>query len=421
MSERSTVRRVGILSLHSSPLAPLGSADAGGMNYYVSRLSDELSARGLAVDVFTRRTSTDVPLVVHRDSGVRVVHIEAGPVAPIRKDMLPLYVPDMLSSLRAWEADQPEPYDVWHSHYWISGVTALRLRGNSEAPVVHMFHTMARVKEHYFDGALMESDFRLHGERCVIGGADVIIGATSLEYDQFHSLYERTPAAFKIIPPGVDLDVFSPHDRLESRKRLGIEAERVILFVGRPDRIKGLGILLSTFSRLPEGLRQGTRLIVVGDAASWASSDGRDVQERVQVLGLSEHVDLRGSVPQNELSAYYAAADITAMPSAYESFGMVASESMACSTPVVGFDVGGLATIIRDGQTGYLARTGDLDAFARTLERALLDPERDAVGRRARLSVQRYSWNRTAADTLATYVEARESRLDRVARAAGQD
>jgi D-inositol-3-phosphate glycosyltransferase len=409
-----SVRRVALLSMHSSPMAPLGSTDAGGMNLYVRRLADDLSACGLDVDVFTRRTDREVPDVILLPSGARLVQLTAGPTRRLPKSVLPLHLPSMVAALKEFTDSRQIEYDLIHSHYWLSGLVAMRYRGQGERqmPIVHMFHTLAKVKDFYLgESDPADSALRADGERCVMGRADVIVGATEGELGEMSSLYGRTPLRYAVIPPGVDLDTFRPLGREESRGKLGIRADKVIVFVGRDDRMKGLQVLLRSVAALPTPLQDGLKVLVVGGDGG-AKTSGRHNRYAAK-LGLRDIVEVRGKATQTELPLYYSAANVCAVPSAYESFGMAAIESMACQTPVVAFAVGGLACTVKHGQTGFLARVGNPDDYGAQLSLALTSENLEAMGRQARMSVQRYTWSRVTERTLQLYErvaqEARET------------
>ncbi len=398
------VNRLALLSLHSSPLAPIGSAYAGGMNVYVRRMADELSRRGIRVDVFTRRTDRRAPEIVRTKDGARIIHLEGGPPRELPKSVLPLHIPALAASFRAFMERERLCYDALHTHYWLSGLVGLRCRHVADAPIIHMFHTLSKVKEFYTGRPdPTDSALRFDGERAVIAGADIVVGATEMEREQMERLYGCTPASFAVIPLGVDLDLFRPRERQECRHLLNIDADRLILFVGRPVHIKGLHILLHAVAALDPSVKCGLKLVVVGDSGREHSQVEPRYRRMVRAFGLQDMVQFRGTVSQEELAHYYSAADICAMPSAYESFGMVAVESMACQTPVVAFAVGGPASTVKDGQTGFLARPGDQLDYTAKLRQALTSPRLLEMGRRARLSVQPYEWSTVVERTLDLY------------------
>jgi D-inositol-3-phosphate glycosyltransferase len=376
------------------------------MNLYVRRLAEELAGRGIEVDVFTRRTDGETPEIRPLTRAARVIHLSAGPRRRLPKSVLPLHVPAMVAALRAFVHREGATYDVLHSHYWLSGLAAIRYRAQMEnpVPVIHMFHTLIKLKEFYLGEPDREdSVLRADGERCMIGRADAIVGATEAEAQEMATLYGRRPARYTVIPPGVDLELFRPLPREESRSALGLDGRRVVLFVGRQDQLKGLETLLRSVAALPAGVRSDTQLVVVGGHASRGHGAVPRTRRLVEDLGLSGLVHFRGRVAQTELPRYYSAADVCAVPSAYESFGMAALEAMACQTPVVAFRVGGLATTVLPGETGFLAQPGSVAAYTAALRAALTSGGLDALGRRARMAAQRYSWRRTTDRTIELY------------------
>jgi D-inositol-3-phosphate glycosyltransferase len=400
----SLVERVALLCLHSSPLAPLGSTDAGGMNLYVHLLAKKLGAGGVLVDVFTRRTGKRAPEIVQLGEGARLIHVLGGQPARLPKRLLPFHLHEMVDGIRCFADREKIRYDVFHSHYWLSGLAAIQLRTDPCVPIVHMFHTLSRVKEiHVGEVDPRDTSIRVDGERACLGVADAVVGATAGELDYLEKLYHSSPRSFSVIPPGVDISVFRPIGKEESRRTLSIGEGTIILFVGRPDRIKGFHVLLQAVSDIRQTLGTDVKLLVVGAADTGDAGERQSHIKQVRELGLDDVVEFRGAVSQGGLPAYYSAADICAIPSAYESFGMVAVEAMACQTPVVAFAVGGLNSTIKDNQTGFLAAAGNQAAFTATLQRALASPDLDTIGRRARISVQRYDWNGVAARTLELY------------------
>jgi D-inositol-3-phosphate glycosyltransferase len=383
------------------------------MNLYVRRLAQVLGESGVEADVYTRRTDRQTPMVVPLGEAARVIHLSAGPVRRLPRSVLPLHIPSMVAALRAYVGEHDLEYDLLHSHYWVSGLAAMRFRARSgqDVPLIHMFHTLSKVKDFYLGREdPTESALRADGERCIITRADIVVGSTDGELEEMARLYEKTPAGYAVIAPGVDLATFRSMDRPESRRALGLEARRVIVFVGREDPMKGLDVLLRSVARLPERLREGLKVLLIGGREGRHSPDAARRRSLVSKLGLQDVVEVRGNVAQSELPTYYSAADLCAVPSAYESFGMAAVESMACQTPVVAFDVGGLAVTIRSDHTGFLAQPGNSEDYAQKLEAALCHPDLGHIGRLARMSVQNYSWERTAERTLDLYDTLLQSR-----------
>lgn len=402
--------RVALLSLHTSPLADIGQGNAGGMNVYVRRLAIGLAQRGIAVDMLTRRTDARSSPIVEMPEGPRLIQLRAGPARPLPKSVLPLHVPGLADAFRRFQHDEGTRYDVIHSHYWLSGLAAVRGR-EGDTPIVHMFHTLSRVKELYAGGPDPgDSALRPDGERCVVAAADAIVGSIEAEAEQIERLYGRTPARYEIIPPGVDLDHFRPHDQALSRHILGLSGERIILFVGRLDRIKGVDLLLRAIAEIAPVSAQDVRAVILGHDEGARRTLGT-YQAMARRLGIERYVEFRGIIPQSELPLYYSAADVLAMPSAYESFGMAAAEAMACETPVVGFRVGGLASLIEGGRTGFLAAPGDQTDYVSRLHAALWHDDLSRIGRAARRAVSHLGWDAVTESTADLYYDLLHSRI----------
>jgi D-inositol-3-phosphate glycosyltransferase len=370
------------------------------MNLYVRRLADELAERGMRVDVFTRRTDHHTPRIVQSASGARFIHLDAGPARRLPKNVLPIHIPDLVTAFRQFVQEEQASYSVIHAHYWLSGLVAIRSRAFTGAPVITMFHTLSRVKEqHAGHRDPLESDLRNDGERCVISGSDVVVGATHQEQSLMQTLYGRSPQQFVVIPPGVDLNRFRPMERTVCRSILGWTDKPIILFVGRFDPMKGLDTLLHALAQQRQAIPEGTRLVVAGGDGH----GGTRFKHLAHTLGIDDMVDFHGLVPPDELPLFYAAADVTAVPSVYESFGMAAIESMASGTPVVAFDVGGLATTVIHERTGILVEPRHTAAFGRALTHTLTRSDRRAMGRRARAHASAYEWGRSITSTLQLY------------------
>lgn len=404
--------RIALLSVHTCPLAALGGKETGGMNVYVRELARELGRLGVAVDVFTRSQNRAVPQVVPLGENARVVHIEAGPPAPIPKGEAHAHLGAFVEGVEVFRRAEGLRYDLLHSHYWLSGVAALELREAWGAPVVHMFHTLAELKNaaarHPDD---LEPPIRLAEERRVALGADRLVAANPVERAHLRWYYGAAADRIAVIPCGVDLELFSPRDGRQARARLGLGADRVLLYVGRLAPIKGVETLLRALSFLKADGFGATalRLLVVGGGIEerW-EPDGEASRLRALArgLGVEAWVEFRGAQPQDVLPDYYAAADLCLMPSLYESFGMVALEAMACGVPVVGSRVGGLAVTIREGVTGALVPEGDPDQLGRRIGALLRDePCRRALGRQAVQWARRFRWPCIAEQVAELYEE----------------
>jgi D-inositol-3-phosphate glycosyltransferase len=408
--------RVAVLSAHTCPLAPLGGWETGGMNVYVRELGRALAARGVGVDIFTRRQSADVADVVEYEPGARVVHIDAGPHRHVDKYDVLDYLPDFACGIQRFRALTGATYDLIHSHYWLSGRLGLLFADRWGVPLVSTFHTLAQLKNRVAETAAeREQAVRFEIERRTMAGSDRVVALTAVDRQQMVRHYGAL-APIDVIPGGVDLARFSPRPWLAARQALGLEASsRIVLFVGRIQRLKGLEVLLRAFARLGD---LDARLVVVGGqrGTGHESREIGRVQHLAAKLGLEDRTRFVGAVAHEQLPLYYSAADVTVMPSSYESFGLVAVESLACGTPVVATRVGGLSSLVRDGETGLLVPWRDAELFADRLRQVLTDePLRQHLASQARESVLRFSWERIADEHLAVYADVRSARQARLA------
>ena len=385
-------RSLAVLSLHTSPLAQPGAGDGGGMNVYVRSLASALARAGLACDVWTRAEHPDQPEMVVVEPSFRVLHVPAGPRTPLPKEALPALVDEFTAGMLARVQTCGRDYDALHGNYWLSGQVAHRLKHELSLPMLATFHTLARVTG---ADAGAGGTGRVAGEDEIIRCADLILASTVAEAGQLRQLYGADPDRVEILPPGVDHRLFSPGDRAQARARLGHPGDRVMLFVGRVQPLKGLELAV-------EVLAEAT-----GDAVLWvvggpSGPDGPAELERAKIraadLGVADRVLFLPPVPHHRLVEYYRAADVVVVPSRSESFGLVALEAAACGTPVVASAVGGLVAIVDDGVTGFLIEGRDPLDWATPVSLLLDDPAlAGAMGAQSAVASGRWSWSMTAA------------------------
>jgi D-inositol-3-phosphate glycosyltransferase len=403
--------RVAMMSVHTCPLAPLGGWETGGMNVYVRELSRGLGRLGVEVDVFTRRQDPDVPTVVELGERARVVHVDAGPPRGMDKYAVLDYLSEFACNVQRHRNFMGARYDLIHAHYWLSGRLAGLFKEHWGVPVVAMFHTLGAMKNKVAqDTAELEQGIRVEIERRTMATADRIIAATKVDREHMVQGYGADPRRISIVPGGVNLDVFRPGPREAARRALGLGPAPVLLFVGRIQRLKGLDVLVRAAGlvRAEHGPLQVVIVGGAGDGARGGTSEEARELGRVRALvaqqGLEADVRFEGAVEQDRLPLYYRAADVTVMPSTYESFGLVAVESLACGTPVVASRVGGLATIVRDGENGMAIPWRDPRLFADAIRAILADDAlADHLRRGALDTAARYGWSAVAERTLAIY------------------
>lgn len=409
------VRRLAMISLHTSPLDQPGTGDAGGMNVYVIELARRLARQGIEVDVFTRATSSALPPVVEAADGVLVRHVHAGPYEGLAKDALPGQLCVFAREVLRTEAVQPRGhYDAVHSHYWLSGQVGALARDRWGVPLVHTMHTMARVKnESLAEGDTPEPEARVIGEQQVVEAADVLVANTDIEAKQLINLYDADPGRVEVVHPGVDLDVFRPGSQAAARAALGLPPDaQVVLFAGRIQPLKAPDVLLRAIAVLLErqpALRSRLVVPVVGGPSGSGLEHPESLAELAVTLGLDDVVRFVPPVAQSQLAQWYAAATLVAVPSYNESFGLVAAEAGACGTPVVAAAVGGLPTVVRHERSGLLVDTHDDTDWARALGRVLTEPGlHDRLAAGAAAQAREFSWDATASAMLETYERARQ-------------
>ena len=399
------VRRVAVISYHSSPLTEPGSGDAGGMTVYVRQLAAALAGAGVRTDIFTRAAQGS-RRIVELGPGVRVVSIDAGPPALVPKEELTGFTGDFFDGVRAFSAAQRISYDVVHSHYWQGGLVGQSLAAAWGVPFVHSHHTLGLVKNRYLaPGDDPESQARLEAEAAIIEAADVLVASTDDEQRQLACFYGARHDALKTIHPGVDHSVFAPGSRREARAQLGIGAEPVVLYVGRIQRLKGIDLGLRAFAEARARIGGEATFVIVGGASGRAGElEVERLHSLSRELGVSDHVRFEGPQPHHRLPTYYRAADVVAVCSHSESFGLAALEAQACGLPVVGTAVGGLSHIVHEGMSGFLVGTRDHSVFADRLVQLLSDGTmRESFGAAAAASAARFSWETAAGSFLELY------------------
>ena len=405
-----------MLSVHTCPLATLGGKETGGMNVYVRDLSREFSRRGIYVDVFTRSQNPWLPRVI---PGLgcrgRVIHLPAGPQAAYDKHGVFEHLPEFTRGVVRFAECERVSYDVLYSHYWLSGWVARALRERWGTPVVQMFHTLGHMKNRVAQRrSERETEWRIAVETQIVNFAERLVAATPVEKAELTWLYGADPHRISVISPGVDLRRFHPIDKRLARSAIGAsECQRLILFVGRIEALKGIDTLLRAMALLAQrhpGWLPDTCVSIVGGDPSQGEQAENAEMARLHALraelGLGDLVTFLGAKDQDALQYYYSAAEVVVMPSHYESFGMVALEAMARGTPVIASEVGGLAFVVRDGVTGFHVPERDPQALAAKIELLLNDaPLRARLGHQAACWAQSYGWPVIADRLLALFHE----------------
>jgi D-inositol-3-phosphate glycosyltransferase len=383
--------------MHTSPTASLGQNGNGGLNVYVREVATAFSDRGIATDIFTRRQTPDDPAIESLAPLSRVIYLPAG--KSLDKYSLYDQVPAFAAGIRAFAERENVTYDLLYSHYWLSGEVACLLRAEMDVAWAHTAHTLGLVKNRTLAaGARPEPALRIRVEGEIAQQADLLIGSTQDEADDMVKLYGADPDRVQVVAPGIDLATFQPIDRADARRKIGYGPGRLLLFVGRLERLKGVDVAIRALSLLRDRDHEDLRLIVLGeDVRDGDESEKERLKAVASAVGVRDRVDFLGSVAHHELPYFYAAADVCVMPSYSESFGLVALEAQACGRPVVASGVSGLRSVVRDEVSGYLIDDHDPAIYAERIGRLISDPElAQQMGRRGRLLAQRFSWTRTA-------------------------
>ena len=417
LQQRSQLRRIAVLSVHTSPLEQPGTGDAGGMNVYIAQTCTLLAEAGIESEIFTRATSSDTPPVAELAPGVTVRSLIAGPFEGLAKQDLPGQLCAVTSGVMRAEAARPEGwYDLIHSHYWLSGQVGWLASERWDVPLVHTMHTMAKVKNaELAQGDTPEPPIRLIGEEQVVAAADRLVANTADEAGQLIDLYGAQPDRVDVVHPGVDLDVFHPGDRLAARAAVGVDADALLLlFVGRIQPLKAPDVLLGAaaelLARFPE-LRGRLQVVICGGPSGTGIERPDALIDLARELGITDCVRFEAPGPRTRLAQWYQAADVCVVPSHSESFGLVALEAQACGTPVVAARVGGLQTAVADGVGGALVAGHDPRDYARAIGDILLQPlRREALANGARAHAMDFGWTRTTAGLIACYERAIEER-----------
>jgi D-inositol-3-phosphate glycosyltransferase len=399
-SKMSGQLKIAMLSVHSCPVGKLGSKDTGGMSVYIRELAHELGKRGHTVDIYTRAHDPAEAQIVWLGDNARVIHLQVGEVEPIDKLEVYSHLEDFACSLEDFRASNGLRYDLIHSHYWLSGWVGRRIQRWWDVPQVIMFHTLGAIKNAIGVGE-HEPTLRIMAERELVSDCQRIIAATEKGKEELVSYYGACPEKISAIPCGVNLELFRHIDKESARHSLGLNGHKILLFVGRIDPLKGIDSLLTALPRLDT--KQNLKLLVIG-----GDEDSKPEVERLQRLSRSLHIQdavtFAGIVEQSELPLYYSAADICVIPSYYESFGLVALESLACGTPIVATKVGCIESVVNQGQNGCMVVDNAPLRLADGIAELLAKQEaRMESADPIRASVNRFSWSNIAEAIIPEY------------------
>ncbi|SNS62682.1 D-inositol-3-phosphate glycosyltransferase [Micrococcales bacterium KH10] len=413
--------RVAMISAHTSPLEQPGTGDAGGMNVYVMQLAQAMGDLGAAVEVFTRRTKAAQPDHVEAAQGVWVHHIDAGPYEGLNKNDLPAQMCYFTAGMLRYEASRRQHwFDAVHSHYWLSGMAGWLAADRWSVPLIHTMHTLAKAKNRNLAPRdIPEPKARVVGEQQVVLEADRLVVSTPSEAEHLRTLYGAVHEQIAVVPPGVRIDSFHPlagHDQDEQkralRRELGVSPDRpLVVYAGRIQPLKGTDVLVRAWGHWRREYEQGRwpeppQLLIIG-GSSGAKNHRKALRKLVAEEGIGADVALLDPLAHPQLARTFQAADLVAVPSYYETFGLVGLEAQACGTPVVAADVGGLSTVVSDGVSGELVAGHDPQVWAARIRDLLHDRDRLArMSAQARVHAEAFSWEMTARRMLRVYQDA---------------
>ncbi len=382
--------KIAMLSAHSCPVGKLGAKDTGGMSVYVLELARELGKCGHLVDIYTRAHDPKDKQIIELGQNVRLIHLKAGRNGEMHKLAVYPHLPDFAGKLENFRKRNRLKYDLVYSHYWLSAWVGRFLQGWWDVPHIVMFHTLGAIKNAIGIGEA-EPELRIETERYLVKNCHRIIAATGKEKEGLILHYGALPETISVIPCGVNLELFQPVDKEAARQQLGFNGNKNILFVGRLEPLKGIDRLLMAMTYLEN--REGTRLLVIGGDGN-SQHEIERLQRLSRELHIQDSVIFLGLIKQEKLPLYYSAADVCVVPSYYESFGLVALESLACGTPVVATDVGSARSVIRQAETGYVVTDSSPHRLAQKISLLLSKPEvgAESIGL-MRASVAGFSWS----------------------------
>lgn len=399
------IERIAYLSMHTCPLVQPGNGDAGGMNVYIHELALAMAARGVEVVVFTRRSDLDTPELVEVAPGYQVIHVTAGPPERLSIESMVPHVGEFAEGVIKWLAGSGETFDVVHSHYWLSGWAGVLVKEALDIPLVNSFHTLGRVKDlTRRPGEPASSVMRTYTEEEVIARSNCVVASTPYEFDDLVEHYGASLEALCTSLPGIDHSVFTPGDRAEARRWLGLaDATPLVLSAGRIQPLKGIDIAIAAVAR--SNVRPAPHLVVIGGPSG---EDGyrelHALRELTKTLDLEPRVHFVPPQPHDQLARFYRAADVLVMPSRSETFGLVAAEAQACGLPVVAARVGGLPFVVHHDESGLLVDGHDPAGYAAAIDRILGDaPLAARLGAGGIARAAEFSWPKTVDRLLELY------------------
>lgn len=397
-------KHLAVISYHTCPLSDEKDAEIGGMNVYVLELSKALSKKGYFIDIFTRSQSEESPRVVQVNERLRVIHVAAGPQEPLSKKSIELYIPEFLREFYSFVEKKQITYNTVSCHYYLSGIVGVDIKKKFAIPLAMTFHTLGLMKNLVArSDEERESTERIEAELELVKESDLIFATSETDREYIQYLYGGDPRKIKVLTPGVNLDLFKPMDKIQAKNSIGASlSEKMIVFVGRIEPLKGIDVLLYALKIL-RGTNPDLKVcvwIVGGDISHEADEwpkELRKLSEIRELLSIHNSVKFVGRKEPEELPNYYNAADVMVMPSHYESFGITAVESMACGTPVITTDVTGVSRLMDKKHSILITSANNPIGLAKSISSLLCNTnEYEKISRNLAQNVQDLSWDNAA-------------------------
>ncbi|MFN5953486.1 MAG: glycosyltransferase family 4 protein [Dolichospermum sp.] len=405
----TTKKHIALISVHGDPAIEIGREEAGGQNVYVRQVGEALAQLGWQVDMFSRRVSADQETIVEHSSNCRTIRLTAGPVEFVSRDHGFQYLPEFVDQLIKFQKEAGINYDLVHTNYWLSGWVGMELKKRLGIKQVHTYHSLGVIKYKTIENIPLVASQRLLVEKEILETVERIVATSPQEQEHMRSLVSQK-GEIDIIPCGTDIQQFGSVTREAARTRLEIDPEtKVVLYVGRFDPRKGIETLVRAV-RESKFYESKQLQLIIGGGCTPGNSDAKErdrIAGIVNELGMDECTSLPGCLSREILPSYYAAADVCVVPSHYEPFGLVAIEAMACGTPVVASDVGGLQFTVVNEETGLLVPPQNVPAFNHAIDQILSHPQwQQELGKAAKKRViDKFSWHGVASQLDKLYTQ----------------
>lgn len=393
--------KIAMISEHASPLAVLGGVDSGGQNVYVAQLGNHLASLGHDVDIFTRKDHSYQNEVVKLRDNLQVIHVPAGPPAPVPKEDLLPFMDEFSNYMINYCEQMDKPYDVVHANFWMSGIVASHLKSALRIPFIITFHALGKIRRLYQKDADRFPEIRFEIEEEIMKEADRIIAECPQDEADMIEFYNADPRKIVMIPCGFDPQEFYPIPKALARQKLNLPLQaRILLQLGRIVPRKGIDNVIKAFAKFRKPEDKAQLLIVGGNSLqpdpALTPEIGR-LQKIAQHCGVAHAVHFVGQVKRVLLKYYYSAADVFITTPWYEPFGITPLEAMACATPVIGAEVGGIKYTVKHGVTGFLVPPQDSDALADSIKEIYRHPRRHAwMIRKSIKHVHKFTWDKIA-------------------------